>query len=333
MATNSPGAIARSTLSRMVSSRSPEGSRRVSWRISMRGVFMKEICAERFPVFVRKPEEDGQAVVCGEQARERSSALTLVIPALVGVLTLRRAALPGTLPPRVAAPSGRLPCRIRAGGPAGGPGRPRLRLPATPLVVFLGDSLTAGLGLDEDQAYPALLERQLREEGKPVRVVNAGVSGDTTAGGLARLGWLLEPAARLWWSWPWGRTTACGACRSPRSRRTCARSSAARRRPAPGPAAGHADPAQLRPLRRAVRGDLPEARQGAERPARALPARKGGRHPLPQPGGRHPPHGEGAGDRGEERAAVSGGDAGGEGGAKRATRALVKKGTTRTNTD
>ncbi|HEY0515421.1 MAG TPA: arylesterase [Thermoanaerobaculia bacterium] len=61
-----------------------------------------------------------------------------------------------------------------------------------PVVVFLGDSLTAGLGVDESQAYPALLDRQLREEGKPVRVINAGVSGDTTAGGLSRLGWLLD---------------------------------------------------------------------------------------------------------------------------------------------
>jgi acyl-CoA thioesterase-1 len=62
---------------------------------------------------------------------------------------------------------------------------------AAPLVVFLGDSLTAGLGLDENQAYPALLGRQLNQEGKAVRVVNAGVSGDTTAGGLSRLDWLL----------------------------------------------------------------------------------------------------------------------------------------------
>lgn len=61
-----------------------------------------------------------------------------------------------------------------------------------PLVIFLGDSLTAGLGLAEDQAYPALLERRLKAEGRPVRVINAGVSGDTTAGGLARLDWLLS---------------------------------------------------------------------------------------------------------------------------------------------
>ncbi len=60
-----------------------------------------------------------------------------------------------------------------------------------PRVVFLGDSLTAGLGLDEDEAYPALLERELRQEGLPVQVINAGVSGDTSAGGLSRLGWLL----------------------------------------------------------------------------------------------------------------------------------------------
>ena len=62
----------------------------------------------------------------------------------------------------------------------------------TVLVVFLGDSLTAGLGLDEEQAFPALLERRLEAEGIPIRVVNAGVSGDTTAGGLSRLDWLLR---------------------------------------------------------------------------------------------------------------------------------------------
>jgi acyl-CoA thioesterase-1 len=63
-----------------------------------------------------------------------------------------------------------------------------------PLVAFLGDSLTAGLGLAEDEAFPALIEAELREEGYGVRVVNAGVSGDTSAGGLARLDWLLAQA-------------------------------------------------------------------------------------------------------------------------------------------
>jgi acyl-CoA thioesterase-1 len=61
-----------------------------------------------------------------------------------------------------------------------------------PRVVFLGDSLTAGLGLGEEQAFPAVVGRELAAAGRPIRVVNAGVSGDTSAGGLARLDWILR---------------------------------------------------------------------------------------------------------------------------------------------
>jgi acyl-CoA thioesterase-1 len=60
-----------------------------------------------------------------------------------------------------------------------------------PLIIFLGDSLTAGLGLSEEQAFPALVSAQLEERGIPARFVNAGISGDTTAGGISRLDWLL----------------------------------------------------------------------------------------------------------------------------------------------
>lgn len=59
-------------------------------------------------------------------------------------------------------------------------------------VAFLGDSLTAGQGLPEAQAYPALIQAKLRAEGRAWKVVNAGVSGDTTAGGLARMDWLYK---------------------------------------------------------------------------------------------------------------------------------------------
>lgn len=60
------------------------------------------------------------------------------------------------------------------------------------VVVALGDSLTAGLGVAPDEAWPALIEARLRREGYPYRVVNAGVSGDTTAGGLRRVDWVLK---------------------------------------------------------------------------------------------------------------------------------------------
>lgn len=59
-------------------------------------------------------------------------------------------------------------------------------------MVFLGDSLTAGLGLGESEAFPALVGGLLAQRGIVVRIVNAGVSGDTSAGGLARVDWVLS---------------------------------------------------------------------------------------------------------------------------------------------
>lgn len=59
-------------------------------------------------------------------------------------------------------------------------------------VVFLGDSLTAGLGVEPDEAFPALVAAKIRAAGLPFEVENAGVSGDTSAGGLRRADWLLQ---------------------------------------------------------------------------------------------------------------------------------------------
>ena len=70
------------------------------------------------------------------------------------------------------------------------------RVAAKPRVVFLGDSLTAGLGLPSDQSYPALIGQKLKEQGYDYEIVNAGVSGDTSAGGLRRLDWSLEGDVR-----------------------------------------------------------------------------------------------------------------------------------------
>src|SRR5512134_2261679 len=61
-----------------------------------------------------------------------------------------------------------------------------------PRVAFLGDSLTEGWGLSADEAYPALLARELARRGRPIRALNAGRSGDTVAQGLARLPGVLQ---------------------------------------------------------------------------------------------------------------------------------------------
>jgi acyl-CoA thioesterase-1 len=104
---------------------------------------------------------------------------------------MRRAAAPVLLLALLAA------CDRRAAPAAPAPAD----LPAAPepapsaqarTLVFLGDSLTAGYGLDRDSAFPALIEARLKAAGRPWKVVNAGVSGDTTAGGVTRLDWVLR---------------------------------------------------------------------------------------------------------------------------------------------
>jgi acyl-CoA thioesterase-1 len=67
--------------------------------------------------------------------------------------------------------------------------------PNAPVIVVLGDSLAAGLGLPQDQAFPVQLEKALKAKGHEVTVVNAGVSGDTAANGLARFDWAVTPEA------------------------------------------------------------------------------------------------------------------------------------------
>jgi acyl-CoA thioesterase-1 len=66
-----------------------------------------------------------------------------------------------------------------------------------PRIVAFGDSLTAGLGVQIDESYPAQLQRRLDSLGYHYRVINAGVSGDTTAGGLRRVSWILNSKPEL----------------------------------------------------------------------------------------------------------------------------------------
>jgi acyl-CoA thioesterase-1 len=73
------------------------------------------------------------------------------------------------------------------------PARPNTQVIAErPRIVAFGNSLTAGLGVAPDESYPAQLQRKLDASGYPYRVVNAGVSGDTTAGGIRRVSWVLN---------------------------------------------------------------------------------------------------------------------------------------------
>ena len=70
------------------------------------------------------------------------------------------------------------------------PGKPAATAPRT--VLFLGTSLTAGLGLDPDSAYPQQIQRKIDARALPYQAVNAGVSGETSAGLLRRLDWVLQ---------------------------------------------------------------------------------------------------------------------------------------------
>ena len=66
-----------------------------------------------------------------------------------------------------------------------------------PVVLFFGTSLTAGYGLDPEQAFPSLIEKKAEAEGLPIEAVNAGLSGETTAGAARRIDWVLRTPADL----------------------------------------------------------------------------------------------------------------------------------------
>ncbi len=74
----------------------------------------------------------------------------------------------------------------RQGGDEAGPAAAKKR------ILFFGNSITAGYGLDPEQAFPALIQEKIDDLGWPFEAVNAGLSGETTAGGLRRIDWMLK---------------------------------------------------------------------------------------------------------------------------------------------
>lgn len=114
----------------------------------------------------------------------------------VGLFVMVAAAGCGQAPGPVAAPAPPIDAASAAtsGAPVASAAVP---VPAARRIVFLGDSLTAGLGLPTDQAYPALIQTRLDARRSGWQVVNAGVSGDTSAGGVRRLEWTLDGGAAI----------------------------------------------------------------------------------------------------------------------------------------
>jgi acyl-CoA thioesterase I len=111
--------------------------------------------------------------------------LLLALLAACGDVLPRDAAAPADRPAAAAAPA----AGDGAAEPAGArsPSRDQRGI-----VLFIGTSLTAGYGLGESFAYPAVLQERIDEADLPFRVVNAGISGETSAGGLSRIDWMLQ---------------------------------------------------------------------------------------------------------------------------------------------
>jgi acyl-CoA thioesterase I len=82
-------------------------------------------------------------------------------------------------------------CDAQRGTDATPPAKPDRQAAVEGTIVALGDSLTAGLGVPEEDAYPAVLARKLEAKGYAYRVVNAGVSGETSSGALSRIDWVI----------------------------------------------------------------------------------------------------------------------------------------------
>lgn len=120
-----------------------------------------------------------------------SIAQRLALLVVAGVVAIGAGCRPSSVREERGVPQASAPAASPA--PAADPTAP----PPRPRIVAFGDSLTAGLGLVESQSYPSLLQQKIDAERYEFEVVNAGVSGDTSAGGLRRLDWALEGDVRV----------------------------------------------------------------------------------------------------------------------------------------
>ena len=122
-------------------------------------------------------------------ATTRAAMLATVVATVLAMLLT---ACGGTQTPKDSPTGGSTAAAGVAGATPEAAASDRARPGANVRVVFVGTSLTAGLGLDPDSAYPALIQRKADSAGLRVTVVNAGVSGETSAGALRRIDWVLR---------------------------------------------------------------------------------------------------------------------------------------------
>ncbi len=117
--------------------------------------------------------------------RRTAAVSVFVVVSSVAVSLMAACGAPANTPPAVANTT---PQAVGGRSP---------KISIKPRIVVLGDSLTAGLGLPVAESYPSLLQQRVDTSGFDYEVVNAGVSGDTSAGGLSRLDWALEGDVRV----------------------------------------------------------------------------------------------------------------------------------------
>ena len=214
----------------------------------------------------------------------RPLLLGLGLLAVLAGLSCREGA-PTPDPPPATAPA--------AGSTDRAEGRTPEQADARPVILFVGTSLTAGLGLDASEAYPARIQEKLDAAGLAYRVVNAGVSGETSAGALRRMDWLLrQPVAVLVLE-----TGANDGLRGQDPEATRANIQAIvdrARRQQPPPrivlVAMEALPNYGEEYRQQFRSIYPELAEANDARPHPLPPRRRRRRPRAQPARRHPPH-------------------------------------------
>jgi acyl-CoA thioesterase-1 len=126
----------------------------------------------------------------------RALAVSVLISALATLVPISCSRDPHE-PADTAAAAAPAPAAASASASAPASAPATVPTPTRPRIVVLGDSLTAGLGLTQTESYPALLQQKIDRAGLGYEIVNAGVSGDTSAGGVRRLDWSLDGDVRI----------------------------------------------------------------------------------------------------------------------------------------